>query len=572
MIGWKDYPKPNLRFIRNVWVVEVSIPTPIRHLFGNGSGTTNNKRKATGTTDKAIAEKRVTELAHKIYKEFDDKQLEYNNRNNRQTDKYAESIIYGLAKAMKYNRGVVPTLDPSTDYDALKDMKIRFDNAFEQVEDEKADAPSDYSSVEAKLDKLLAEKSVDDFSTKLQRINFPDVTKTPAIVRLLSKHSEPIVQSYWQDLLTEASVLQGKTAPIFDEILDKHDYIMVGEGTEGIPQILKKPPETGLMGFKNQAHHKPISRPMRKTVKSTSNMISFLDEYFVAVERDQDKKDTIRKLKKGVRLFVELIGDLPLQDIDQTTVYSFMDKQLEARPNVSVRVLRDNNWSIRSFFKFCIEKGYVKDNPVSGVDLGRRGKPAQTYLNYTRDELHTIFSHNWKPQERLLLSILITTGMRLSETSNLSWERYSDDHDGIQGMRCFSLLNTSDETVAVKNKGSIRIIPLHPDLELPPKGTGRLFDYKLNEDGLSSHDAGRAINPTLQKLVPHPQKMAHSFRGTLKEFLRDAGVSKEISDFYTGHSSGDVAGISYGGVGVDTRHHEISKVRHPWLKYKSNLG
>jgi hypothetical protein len=138
-------------------------------------------------------------------------------------------------------------------------------------------------------------------------------------------------------------------------------------------------------------------------------------------------------------------------------------------------------------------------------------------------------------------------------------------------MRCFSLLNTNDEIFAFKNKGSMRIIPMYPDLVLPPKGTGRLFDYKMNEDGLASHDAGRAINPTLQKLVPHPQKMAHSFRGTLKELLRDAGVSKEISDFYTGHSSGDVAGTSYGGVGVDTRYNEISKVRHPWLKYKSKL-
>jgi len=53
MIGWKDYPKPNLRFIRNVWLVEVSIPTSIRQLFGNRSGTSNGRRKATGTTDKA---------------------------------------------------------------------------------------------------------------------------------------------------------------------------------------------------------------------------------------------------------------------------------------------------------------------------------------------------------------------------------------------------------------------------------------------------------------------------------------------------------------------------------------
>jgi hypothetical protein len=64
---------------------------------------------------------------------------------------------------MKYNRGVVPTLEPSTDYDELIKMKARFDNAFEQVEDERVDAPSDYASVEAKLDKLLIEKPVDDF-------------------------------------------------------------------------------------------------------------------------------------------------------------------------------------------------------------------------------------------------------------------------------------------------------------------------------------------------------------------------------------------------------------------------
>ena len=104
MIGWKNYPKPNLRFIRNVWVVEVSIPTSIRHLFGNGSGATNNKRKSTGTTDEAIAKRWLTELAHKVYKEFDDKQLEYINSNDKQTDRFAENVINNLAKALAYLR------------------------------------------------------------------------------------------------------------------------------------------------------------------------------------------------------------------------------------------------------------------------------------------------------------------------------------------------------------------------------------------------------------------------------------------------------------------------------------
>ena len=134
MIGWKDYPKPNLRFIRNVWVVEVSIPTSIRHLFGNGSGATNNKRKSTGTTDEATAEKRVTELAHMIYKEFDDKQLEYAQRNEVQADNVATDIIYRIAKAFNYNGGNIPDLSPDTDYDVLLAMKTALDGYNEMIE------------------------------------------------------------------------------------------------------------------------------------------------------------------------------------------------------------------------------------------------------------------------------------------------------------------------------------------------------------------------------------------------------------------------------------------------------
>jgi len=541
ILQWKDYPKPRLRMNQGKWVVEVSYPASIRHMFGNGKG--RSKKLTTGTTDKAQAEQRKMEIAHKIYRLFDEAQSEYINRKDKQTDSFAENVINSLAKALKYNKGMVPLLEPSTDYVELVKMKARFDNLFWQVDDYKTAAEANTASTEVK-------------------------TVLPTNFSLLSKHSELIVQSYWQDLLTSAAIEQGVTPPVFEK-LPQEEYLLNKFNTDDLDKIFKKPPTTGIMGYVKQSHHVPVSRPRRNKSKSTENILSLLDDYFVALERDYAKKDTIRKLKKGVKLFVKLMGDLPLQDVEQTTVYSFMDKQQEVRPNVSARVLKDNNWSLRSFFKFCIERGYVKVNPVADIDVGRRGIPVQTHLNYTRNELHTIFSHNWEPQERLLLSLLITTGMRLSEAANLSWERFSEDHDGIQGMRCFSLLNTSDEIVAVKNKGSMRIIPLHPDLVLPPKGTGRLFDYKMNEDGLSSHDAGRAINPTLQKLVPHPQKMAHSFRGTLKELLRDSGVSKEISDFYTGHSSGDVAGTSYGGVGVDTRYNEISKVRHPWLKYKS---
>ena len=565
-LNWNDYPNPTLVMRRGKWVVCVSIPTSIRHCFGNGSGTTSKREKSTGTNDHSLAKRKEQDLAHKIYKEFDEAQLEYANRNNKQTDKYAESIIYGLAKAMKYNRGVVPTLDPSTDYDALKDMKIRFDNAFDTVEDEKADAPSDYASVEAKLDKLLAEKSVDDFSTKLQRINFPDVTTTPAIVRLLSKHSQPIVQSYWQDLLTEASVLQGKTAPIFDEILDKDDYIMVGEDTEGIPRILKKPPETGLMGFKNQAHHKPISRPRRNIPKSTQSISDILDEYFLTIDNDSTiREDTRRKKKRGVRYFIKLVGNLPLQEIRKSSPRVFADKLIADNRDIYNKTINDHFSAMRQLCRYLCDYEIIESNPFLGFETKKFGKKSEAWLPYTKEELFEIFNYDWAEQEYLLLSILITTGMRLNEATSLTWERFNDTE--FQGIRYFTTIDTDLEIVRLKNEGSKRIVPLHSDLILPPKGTGRLFDYYVFEES-SSKSAGEAINPTLKKLVPHRLKSAHSLRGTLKGLLRDADVTKEINDFYTGHGQGDASSKSYGAISVPKRFEAINAVRHPWLKRK----
>ena len=34
IIGWDKYPDPRLKLHRGVWTVFVSIPRPIRHLFG----------------------------------------------------------------------------------------------------------------------------------------------------------------------------------------------------------------------------------------------------------------------------------------------------------------------------------------------------------------------------------------------------------------------------------------------------------------------------------------------------------------------------------------------------------
>jgi integrase len=83
---------------------------------------------------------------------------------------------------------------------------------------------------------------------------------------------------------------------------------------------------------------------------------------------------------------------------------------------------------------------------------------------------------------------MATTGMKPTEAGNMTWERFNDtEHEGI---RYVTTKDSATEQVRVKNKGSKRDVPLHPDLVLPKKGAGRLFDYTKDEDGKCSTDIG----------------------------------------------------------------------------------
>ena len=250
--------------------------------------------------------------------------------------------------------------------------------------------------------------------------------------------------------------------------------------------------------------------------------------------------------------------------IDAVTPHTFADEQVKVRPEISNKSITDYHMGVSLMLKFCARKGYIRRNEFAGVSLKDYGKKTVSWLAYEPSEMLTIFDHDWSTQERLLLCIIATTGMRLSETGMLTWERFNDtEYDGI---RYFTLLDTGEEIVSVKNTGSSRHIPIHPNLKLPPNGTGRLFDYTVDENGLCSSSAGDKINPELNKLVPHIRKSAHSFRRTLKKMLRDVGVSKEINDEITGHGSGDIAGDVYGGTSIQTRAEAISKLDLSWLK------
>ena len=130
-LTWEDYPEPRLIFLRGKFVVDVSIPRSMRKLFGSGKGTTTKRRLSTGTSDFDLAKRKKLSLANEIYEEFDKKQNETLQIENNRMDTFALDVISDLAQAFNYNRGDIPNLDPSRDYDEFVKMKNKLDGYYQ---------------------------------------------------------------------------------------------------------------------------------------------------------------------------------------------------------------------------------------------------------------------------------------------------------------------------------------------------------------------------------------------------------------------------------------------------------
>jgi hypothetical protein len=271
-LNWQNYPQPRLVNRRGVFVVEVSIPVSIMNLFGSGSGTTSNRRKSTGTSDKAAASKMVLSLTNVIYREFDQKQIEHEQRHDKDTDAFAVGVITELAKELNYNNGDMPELAATTGYDRLLKMKDAFDSYTDLII---SNGPSKEQILNAfaMISKGMTNMEIStEFLAQLNALpGGPNSGPfTTAQAGLLARHSTDVVQLFWQDLLTSAAMAQGQAAPTFP------DKPMMQIAKAGPFEVL--PVEVVVGG-------EPIERPRRVQSVGTLRVSSIRDEYFLAPKK-----------------------------------------------------------------------------------------------------------------------------------------------------------------------------------------------------------------------------------------------------------------------------------------------
>ncbi|EAQ06284.1 DUF6538 domain-containing protein [Yoonia vestfoldensis] len=253
---------------------------------------------------------------------------------------------------------------------------------------------------------------------------------------------------------------------------------------------------------------------------------------------------TTRDCELSLSQFQDFTGDMVLTDLTAVLIHQYADHlgATKSRKTIAKKISY-----VKRLFDHAVRKGWVPQNVFVGIVLDKKvGRAKESYRPFTSSELEAIFKQSMPDHQRKLLTILITTGMRLDEAALLDWEDIKEE----QGVVYYDL---SDKLV--KNKGSQRRVPVHSSLSWVTSGrtseattgkVGQMFpEFTRDKDGKAQASASKALMPLIRRVTDDKAKVVHSLRGNFKDMLRDAGVSKEVNDFITGHASGDVAG-NYG--------------------------
>jgi integrase len=131
-----------------------------------------------------------------------------------------------------------------------------------------------------------------------------------------------------------------------------------------------------------------------------------------------------------------------------------------------------------------------------------------------------------------------------------------DDFIEQQGIQCIRI-DDSREGQNLKNSSSRRTLPLHPGLidlgllqhveSVRTTGADRLFPELEAVRGKLGHAPSKWFGRYKTKQgITDPRKTFHSFRHTLIDDLRDAGVQDSLIKRIAGHEDGAVTFSIYG--------------------------
>ena len=304
--------------------------------------------------------------------------------------------------------------------------------------------------------------------------------------------------------------------------------------------------------------HIGILKERTRGVPAGPTVTDLLDAYLK--ERKLNSKSA-HEARAAYERFSRVIGNKPASEVTKADVRQYREHLFSSPSNrkgsvdgkLSPTSVKKHLSVCATVFRFAVGQGLLESSPFDGglTRVVRAG--VERRLPYEADDLKLLFQGDafskLRGARRWIPLLGLYTGARLEELGGLRVQDVRTE----SGIAYLDFVPTEERRL--KNVGSRRRVPIHPDLikmgfgewvQQQPPG-GRLFtDLKPGRHGkftgaLSSWWSRFAD----ERGVTDTKKAFHSLRHSFKDACRAAGLSEELHDALTGHTSGSV-GRSYG--------------------------
>ena len=146
-------------------------------------------------------------------------------------------------------------------------------------------------------------------------------------------------------------------------------------------------------------------------------LVLVVREYIQAQRLRGRRPKTLEAYQQFLERFVRSVGK-PVDEITVRDIRMFLMAE-EARGNkrntIGTKVVK-----LRSFFKWLEREEYIERNPMVKIDPPAEDKSPPKYL--THEEIERLRDACRRPMERLLLEVLYSSGLRVSEAVALDWD------------------------------------------------------------------------------------------------------------------------------------------------------
>ncbi len=266
---------------------------------------------------------------------------------------------------------------------------------------------------------------------------------------------------------------------------------------------------------------------------------------FLTVERGLSE-NTIQAYKRDMQKFIAFCNERNINDISQLNpilIQQFLGTLVEQNyAETSVARIAS---AIRTFLKFLVIEGLLKEDPTKIIDSPKPGLKLPKVLSRTQIESLLNVINPDDPlalRDRAILELFYATGLRVSELCNLE---LSDIDLNVSVLKCMG--KGRKERIVPLNKMAVKAIELYirnlrPLLDEHHKQT-KLFLSRRGKP-LDRHNTWRMIKKyaglaglNIGKVSPHT--LRHSFASHLLEAGADLRIVQEL----LGHAKVDTTQI-----------------------------